>query len=310
MKTKQTIISVLSVGFFVASAAACKGSSEDAFLFGRQKAPKTASPTDPSNFDAPKDPVGASVVAAQETGATEAEAPAVTTGSDQAATTVYGHGDTHQNPDKHWWNLWGILGRGDSEQADTDRLLSATDGKNLGKKGQVTVLSSEWEETVAAARKCQAEFTTFRQNADAEKRVEFSRGQKECSERQKHEQEEYAAKVVETATKILDEAKAKIASYVMSSAIINGTCEAEMTNGSMRFAKLVNECVNVVNKKVGNDGEVSGLIGAVSPRALQQGVASLNCNIGKAQIRLIGKKCDQQVSTGAAATKIETTEAK
>ena len=192
------------------------------------------------------------------------------------------------------------------KEKDGEKTAKTSPKADLDAKDKVVLTAGEWEEMRGDARKCHAEFAAFKIEGDSAKKAEYAKGQTDCRLSLKKEQDEFADKLIGEAQKMLLEARDKLAQFSLTSALVNGDCIALKTTGERFHYHVENKCLNVVNKKVGNDGEVSGLLGAVSADAMKEGIVSLDCDIGAAHIKLISKHCERAVGTGAGAGKIET----
>lgn len=169
----------------------------------------------------------------------------------------------------------------------------------------VTIPVSEWEEVKRSAVKYKAELDSYKLEADTQAKAEFVRGEASCMEKIGREREDVKNSVLSEAEKTIDEIRESLRRYQYPSALVNGECEALTKSGDRYLYTVRNACLNVVHKKVGNDGDIQGLIGAVSTESLKLGILRMDCEAGRAHITLLPKKCDKTVGSGAGAGVIE-----
>lgn len=177
---------------------------------------------------------------------------------------------------------------------------------SLNEKDHINVTGAEWEAAKGEGRTCLADLSALKSESKLMEEAAYARGEKSCKERDAQTKEDITKKVFAEFETVIDEIRTKLLNYRLSYVIVNGECEALEASGQVRMYVLKEDrCLNVVNKKVGNDGEISGIIGAVSPEAVKEGILSLNCDKGKASLKFIEKRCDSAIGTGAGAGKIE-----
>ena len=208
----------------------------------------------------------------------------------------------------------GISSKEESEKSEEDKKNEEDDLKNeedeekrkIPEKDRIVVSGAEWEAAKDESRVCKAELAAVNSQTKLMEDAAYARGEKSCKERDSTTKEEITRKVFTEVEGILDEIKNQLLRYRLSYVIVNGECLAKKTDGRSESYVLKDDtCLNIVNKKVGNDGEISGILGAVSPEAIKEGILSLDCDIGKASFKFISKKCDYAVGTGAGVGKFD-----
>lgn len=211
----------------------------------------------------------------------------------------------------------GFLGSSNkdkSEMTEEDKANEADDLKNeedeesrkIPEKDRIAVSGAEWEAAKDEARACIAELAANKSQTKLMEDASYARGEKSCKERDSTTKEEITRKVFSEVEGVIDEIRNQLLRYRLSYVIVNGECVAKKSDGKLETYVLKDDtCLNIVNKKVGNDGEISGILGAVSPEAVKEGILSLDCDKGHASFKFIEKKCDYGVGTGAGVGKFD-----
>lgn len=211
----------------------------------------------------------------------------------------------------------GFLGSSSKEESDMteeDKSNEADDVKNeddeekrkIPEKDRIVVSGAEWEAVKDESRACIAELAASKSQSKLMEDASFARGEKSCKERDNTTKEEITRKVFSEVEGIIDEIRSQLLRYRLSYVIVNGECIAKKSDGKLESYVLKDDaCLNIVNKKVGNDGEISGILGAVSPEAVKEGILSLDCDKGHASFKFIEKKCDYALGTGAGVGKFD-----
>jgi hypothetical protein len=106
------------------------------------------------------------------------------------------------------------------------------------------------------------------------------------------------------AVKMVAELSTRVAVYSFPSAIVNGNCTAFMKDGHARHLYVVNGCLNVIKKEVGNTGDIDGITKSVSKRASEKGIMNVQCFTGDANIKMLKDRCDDRVSSQAELFKV------
>ena len=165
----------------------------------------------------------------------------------------------------------------------------------------ITVQTADWDGVKADLNKCRAEREADKITLDGTMREQYAAGEKACLDKRGGETEAVKRAVLQESDRVIDELKVVLKRYSYPAALVNGECEGLGRDGVRYRYILKNACLNVVQKKVGNDGEITGLLGAVATEAVNQGILSLDCDIGGAHIALLPKKCDLIQGTAAGA---------
>jgi hypothetical protein len=168
---------------------------------------------------------------------------------------------------------------------------------SLDKATLTTVPTTEWNELLDRVAKLQAQNQLLREQREDEVQGATLKAKAECTQVAKAERESESARILKEVSGAIDVAQKRIEKYLKPSAIVNGVCRAELSDGKAYEYTLRNACLTIVNKKVNNDGEVSGLIGAVSAEAVSRGITKLDCDAGRSHIALIDKKCSTVLSS-------------
>lgn len=151
----------------------------------------------------------------------------------------------------------------------------------------ITVAKREWDQLQDDKMSCLAREKLNKEELNSVKENSFNLGKVSCLDGQFKSKEDALSALGNETEKIMDELRNKLRQYTKTNALINGRCEAEMKTGEWRWFELKDVCMSVVNKKVGNDGEITGVIGAVSKESQALGILRINCDVGSAHIDLL-----------------------
>jgi hypothetical protein len=176
-------------------------------------------------------------------------------------------------------------------------------GEADGQKGTVAIPTAEWNEVRSFAAKCRADLDSLKFENETAVKAEYAKGASECRAGLEKERDIMKKAALEESEKIIAEMAESLKKLRYQHALVNGECEGMTKTGEKFVFVLRNRCLNVVHKKIGNDGEIVGLLDAMSVEAMEQGILKLNCEAGRAHINLIPKKCDAdgdpKVATGS-----------
>lgn len=178
-------------------------------------------------------------------------------------------------------------------------------GESDGQKGNVTIPAGEWNEVRSFAAKCRADLDSLKFENETAVKAEYAKGASECRAGLEKERDLMKKAALEESEKIIAEMAESLKKIRYQHALVNGECEGMTKTGEKFVFVLRNRCLNVVHKKIGNDGEIVGLLDAMSVEAMEQGILKLNCEAGRAHINLIPKKCDAEGDPKMATGSIE-----
>lgn len=162
------------------------------------------------------------------------------------------------------------------------------------------VKTVEWNQALDRIAQLEQQNELLRADTNVKVQAALMKSKNECLDYSREQRDKISDEVLTEVNSVIDGVKTRLSKYMRPAAVVNGRCKATLSNGLEFYYTLRNVCLNVVNKKVNNDGDVSGLIGAVSSEALQKGIAKLDCDVGEAHIALLEKKCDSIVSSSVA----------
>lgn len=191
-------------------------------------------------------------------------------------------------------------GGGQTSAAATDRGESRELAEQRSRE-TITVPMTEWEDVRIKASRCRAEFDSYKVETATALKTEYMKGDQKCQESLDAEKDSVKEAVIVESEKVVEEIRDSLKRYRYPAAVVNGECDGLTSSGERFIFVLRNACLNVVHKKVGNDGEIVGLIDAVSSEAIKVGILHLSCDVGRAHIALLPKKCDVSVATSAGA---------
>lgn len=175
----------------------------------------------------------------------------------------------------------------------------------IEKKDRITITAGEWDLLTQDRIKCQAELKALAEEITTARKASYSEGQLSCLNGAQQRQAEASEKFMQEAQAVINELKNKLVQYRLPYAVVNGECDVLEKSGKRASYDLTDVCVKVVSKKVDNDGELSGIIDAISTEAAQYGIVSISCDVGRARLDFIAKKCDDIEGSAGAAMKFE-----
>lgn len=162
--------------------------------------------------------------------------------------------------------------------------------------GVMKIQKADWEKMIA--EKASLQEMLRNNDVDKEDKIAKARAESkiECLKEQEIIIEKERQASVGEAVRMAKEMGEKLAIYSYPSAIVNGNCLAKMQGGETRHLHVVNGCVNVVKKEVGNDGQIDGLSKSTSVKASKKGVMNIQCYTGDANIKMLKERCDVKVN--------------
>lgn len=172
-------------------------------------------------------------------------------------------------------------------------------------RDRIVVTATEWDQTANEIRSCRAELRALKQETEQVRAASFVEGERACMERTKKETSDLSERLFREAELVIEELQDALMQYRFRHVVVNGECHALMNDGSKVDFILRNVCLNVVNKKVGNDGAMTGILGAVSAEATRHGIVSIDCDVGRAHLAFISKSCSDTTVSGADAGRMQ-----
>lgn len=158
------------------------------------------------------------------------------------------------------------------------------------------ILTTEYEQLMSRLHLAEAKVLTLSEKLKNETRQATILAKKQCLDDAKAKQKRDNEQLMSEINGAVDQVRLRLTKYLKPAAIVNGQCVGRLHNGEAYHYILRNACLNIVNKKINNDGEISGLVGAVSSEALKKGLVSIDCEVGEAHIALLPEKCDKTAS--------------
>jgi hypothetical protein len=143
---------------------------------------------------------------------------------------------------------------------------------------------------------CSSDLGKLKDSFDNKVKLSKSEIEQACSIKTEAQIKETLGQVEKRYQKIVGDIETDLKVYSYPSAIVNGRCVATMNTGEKNVFGLVNTCLNVVHKLVGNDGRIVGLVDATSTKGSEQGIVSLSCKAGTAHMRFVPEKCSEYKS--------------
>jgi hypothetical protein len=185
----------------------------------------------------------------------------------------------------------------DGEVPPSDNPLAEIDRDSIKSTDFAKVPLGEWHEIVDKYNASQAKLEIMEANAESRLAATRALARMECLKDAANKRDSEIDIVLKDVSAVVESSRVRLLKYISPAALVNGECEATLSSNKKYKYILKNVCLNIVNKKVNNDGEISGLIGAVSSEALIKGIVKINCDVGKAHIALLAKKCDTALGT-------------
>ena len=155
----------------------------------------------------------------------------------------------------------------------------------------VVIPVSDWDALRMELMEAKAKLKVQSGEIDLAKVNAFNEGKAVCIASLQERSDKDLNELSGEAMKLLKEAEDRMSVYRNNFALVNGECRVEMNSGEMRWYVMKDVCVNVVSKKVGNTGEITGILGAVSKDAMEKGIVRMNCETGEAHLKLMDSSC-------------------
>lgn len=178
-----------------------------------------------------------------------------------------------------------------------DDPLAQIDQKSIKATDYAKIPLGQWQELVDNHNAAQAKLEIIEANEERNLASARASSRLECLKDAADKRDDEIDIVLKDVSAVVESSRVRLLKYLSPAALVNGECEATLTSNKKYKYILKNVCLNIVNKKVNNDGEISGLIGAVSSEALVKGIVKINCDVGNAHIALLAKKCDNALGT-------------
>jgi len=189
-------------------------------------------------------------------------------------------------------NYESFLGK-PSEDSETieSKAINKDDDKKLKKYEKVTISEEVLDKYIKEIAGLKAKIEMIEISNDAKNKESFAEGLNSCKEQQNKEKQDVKDKILRESESVIKVLKEKLTLYKMPNVIVNGECIGVDTNGEKFLYTLTDACLNIISKKVGNEGEIVGIIGGISKESIKAGIISLDCEAGRSHMKFVNNSC-------------------
>jgi hypothetical protein len=169
--------------------------------------------------------------------------------------------------------------------------------KTIDEKDETVKISkADWMALREDLRKTKATLENYQIETKSKMQAEYVRGEASAKTDLEKERKHITDSVFAEAQKIVTQIVKELKRYKAPSALVTGNCIGTLKDGSRYYVNIPGECLTVVHKKVGQNGEINGILEGLSLEARNEGILKFECNAGEAHIEYIEKQCSSAKS--------------
>lgn len=179
----------------------------------------------------------------------------------------------------------------DVDKAEDKKETKSPDDEKEKKYRMVTVSEEEIDKYIKEIAALKSKVEMIEISNEAKNKEFYAEGLNACKNEVSKEKDDVKDKILKESTNVIDFLKNKISLYKATNVVVNGECIGTTVNNERYLFTLTDACLNIVTKKVGNEGNIVGIVGGLSKESLKEGIVSLECESGRSHMKFLNNGC-------------------